>query len=45
MGIRKYNEECRSIVMTYAEEWRKTIGRLARWVDFDNDYKVWLGHD
>jgi hypothetical protein len=40
MGIRKYNEECRAIVMTYADEWRKTIGRLARWVDFDNDYKV-----
>ncbi|KAG7893564.1 hypothetical protein KL905_002308 [Ogataea polymorpha] len=40
MGIAKYNEECRSIVMTYAEEWRKTIGRLGRWIDFDNDYKT-----
>lgn len=40
IGIEKYNQECRSIVLTYAEEWRKTIGRLGRWIDFDNDYKV-----
>ncbi|SCU97891.1 LADA_0H09076g1_1 [Lachancea dasiensis] len=40
MGIDKYNDECRAIVMTYAEEWRKTIGRVGRWIDFDNDYKT-----
>jgi isoleucyl-tRNA synthetase len=40
MGIDKYNAECRSIVMRYADEWRKTIGRLGRWIDFDNDYKT-----
>lgn len=40
MGIAKYNEECRAIVMRYAGEWRKTIGRLGRWIDFDNDYKT-----
>jgi isoleucyl-tRNA synthetase len=40
MGVAKYNEECRSIVMEYAAEWQKTIERLGRWVDFDNDYKV-----
>ncbi|CCC70327.1 hypothetical protein NCAS_0E02570 [Naumovozyma castellii] len=39
-GIDNYNNECRSIVMTYAEDWRKTIGRLGRWIDFDNDYKT-----
>ncbi|KAK4156975.1 isoleucyl-tRNA synthetase [Chaetomidium leptoderma] len=39
MGIEKYNAECRSIVMTYSAEWRHTIERLGRWVDFDNDYK------
>lgn len=26
--------------MTYADEWRKTIGRLGRWIDFDDDYKT-----
>lgn len=41
MGIDKYNSECRAIVMRFAEEWRKTIDRLGRWIDFDNDYKVW----
>ncbi len=40
MGIAAYNAECRSIVMRYAEDWRKTIGRLGRWIDFDNDYKT-----
>lgn len=40
MGIAKYNEECRSIVMRYAGEWRAFIDRLGRWIDFDNDYKV-----
>ncbi|KAL4795370.1 tRNA synthetases class I-domain-containing protein [Aspergillus venezuelensis] len=39
-GIEKYNEECRAIVMTYATEWRQTIERLGRWIDFDNDYKT-----
>lgn len=40
LGIGKYNEECRSIVMRYASEWRHTIERLGRWIDFDNDYKT-----
>lgn len=39
MGIEKYNAECRAIVMRYATEWRHTIERLGRWIDFDNDYK------
>lgn len=40
MGIEKYNAECRAVVMRYATEWRETIERLGRWIDFDNDYKV-----
>ncbi|KAK3990519.1 putative cytoplasmic Isoleucyl-tRNA synthetase [Cladorrhinum sp. PSN332] len=40
LGLAKYNEECRSIVMRYSEEWRVTIERLGRWIDFDNDYKT-----
>ena len=40
MGIARYNEECRAIVMKFAAEWRETIDRLGRWIDFDNDYKV-----
>lgn len=39
-GIDNYNEECRKIVMTYAGEWKSTMNRLGRWVNFDNDYKT-----
>ncbi|KAG2485316.1 hypothetical protein HYH03_015989 [Edaphochlamys debaryana] len=40
MGIGTYNEECRSIVMRYSKEWEKTVQRLGRWIDFQNDYKT-----
>ncbi|RKF51345.1 Isoleucine--tRNA ligase, cytoplasmic [Golovinomyces cichoracearum] len=40
LGLERYNEECRAIVMRYSSEWRVTIDRLGRWVDFDNDYKA-----
>lgn len=40
MGLDKYNAECRAIVMRYSSEWRETIDRLGRWIDFDNDYKT-----
>ena len=40
LGIAKYNEACRSIVMNYSREWKKTIERIGRWVDMENDYKT-----
>ena len=40
MGIAGYNAECRKIVQRYVAQWRHTITRLGRWVDFDNDYKT-----
>ena len=40
MGIDKYNAECRSIVMRYADDWRRTIKKIGRWIDMDNDYKT-----
>ncbi|XVF08373.1 hypothetical protein REPUB_Repub06bG0221000 [Reevesia pubescens] len=40
MGIDKYNEECRSIVTRYVEEWETIITRTGRWIDFKNDYKT-----
>lgn len=39
-GVDKFNEACRSSVLRYVKEWRQTITRLGRWVDFDNDYKT-----
>ena len=29
-----------AIVSRYVDQWRHTITRLGRWVDFDNDYKT-----
>ncbi|KAI0318329.1 isoleucine-tRNA ligase [Amylostereum chailletii] len=40
MGIGAYNAECRAIVMRYSGEWRRTVERMGRWIDFDNDYKT-----
>ncbi len=39
-GIDKFNETCRSKVLTYVEEWKKTISRFGRWADMDNPYKT-----
>ena len=40
LGVDKFNEQCRSMVLKYVSEWRKTVTRMGRWVDFDNDYKT-----
>ncbi len=40
LGIKGYNDECRSIVQRYTSEWETTISRIGRWVDFENDYKT-----
>ncbi len=40
LGVAGYNDECRGIVQRYTAEWRKTITRIGRWVDFDHDYKT-----
>src|SRR6185436_12811132 len=39
-GVAEFNEQCRSMVLRYVEEWRKTVTRMGRWVDFDRDYKT-----
>ena len=40
LGVEKFNEQCRSMVLKYVNEWRKTVTRMGRWVDFDHDYKT-----
>ena len=40
LGIKGYNDQCRAIVQRYTSQWRETITRLGRWVDFDDDYKT-----
>lgn len=39
-GIGRFNEECRSIVLRYSEEWKTIVNRMGRWVDFDNLYRT-----
>ncbi len=39
-GVDVFNEQCRSMVTKYVEEWEKTVTRMGRWVDFGNDYKT-----
>ncbi len=39
-GVDQFNEACRGTVLRYTKEWRKTVRRIGRWVDFDNDYKT-----
>ena len=40
MGISKFNEFCRSKVLWYANEWKKTVDRMGKWIEFDNSYKT-----
>ncbi|WP_460997955.1 isoleucine--tRNA ligase [Trueperella pyogenes] len=40
MGIEKFNDACRTSVLTYTKEWKEYVTRQARWVDFDNGYKT-----
>ena len=39
-GIDKFNDKCKASVLKYTSEWRQTITRMGRWVDFDHDYKT-----
>lgn len=40
MGIEKFNETARSMVLEYVHEWKRYVERVGRWVDFDNSYKT-----
>jgi isoleucyl-tRNA synthetase len=40
IGIGEFNERCRASVLHYAREWEKTITRIGRWVDWNNQYKT-----
>ena len=40
MGVGKFNELCRSVVLRCADGWEKTVHRMGRFVDFSDDYKT-----
>lgn len=35
MGIAAYNNECRKIVMRYANEWEQVVNRMGRWIGME----------
>ncbi len=39
-GVENYNNKCRESVMRFTNEWKHTINRMGRWVDFDHGYKT-----
>ena len=40
LGIDKFVEYARSKVLTYDKEWKKSVERIGRWVDFEGGYKT-----
>ena len=40
MGIAAFNQAARDSVLKYTKEWEEYVTRMARWVDFENDYKT-----
>ncbi len=40
LGIETFNAKCRESVLKYTGEWEEYVTRMARWVDFENDYKT-----
>ena len=40
IGIEKFNETARSMVLEYVSDWKRYVDRVGRWVDFDNSYKT-----
>ncbi|MBY9019965.1 MAG: isoleucine--tRNA ligase [Candidatus Lokiarchaeota archaeon] len=40
MGLSEFNEFCRSKVLWYTNEWKKTVERMGKWIEFDNAYKT-----
>lgn len=40
LGIEKFNETAREMVLQYVHDWKRYVERVGRWVDFDNSYKT-----
>lgn len=40
VGVKKFNETARAMVLRYVREWKRYVERVGRWVDFDNSYKT-----
>lgn len=39
-GIKNFNEAARAAVMEYADDWKRIVPRMGRFVDMEDDYKT-----
>ncbi len=39
-GVDNFNNACHNSVLRYADDWKKFIPRIGRWVDMENDYRT-----
>ena len=39
-GVAKFNEKCRESVLKFADEWKKTVARMGRWIEMEHAYKT-----
>jgi len=39
-GMPAYNAACKSIVLRYSDQWKNIIGRLGRWIDWNQILKL-----
>ncbi len=40
LGVKKFNEAARSAVLEYADDWKKVVPRMGRFVDMEHDYRT-----
>ncbi len=40
VGVKKFNETCRTKIFEFEQEWKKIIPRIGRWADMENSYKT-----
>lgn len=40
LGVKKFNQAAKDAVLEYADDWKKIIPRIGRFVDMENDYRT-----
>lgn len=40
IGVKKFNDACRSQVLEFAKDWETYVNRIGRWVDYEGGYKT-----
>lgn len=40
IGIAKFNDAARGMVLKYVQDWKQYVERVGRWVDYENSYKT-----